>query len=59
MKNHFRNCTLYLEDVSNIESWIVDKHKRKQSRSDTGAIMGLGGEIKIIKLVSLGYFDFQ
>lgn len=43
MKEHIRTCTSYLEDVSNVGFWIVDEHNPKRQRSDTGAVIGLGG----------------
>lgn len=43
MKEHVRNCTSYLEDVSNVGSWIVDEHNWKRSRSDIGVLMGIMG----------------
>lgn len=43
MKDHLKTCVPYLEDISNAGSWIVDEHNRKRQKSDTGAIIGLGG----------------
>ena len=41
MKEHLKTCIPYLEDVSNVRSWIVDKHNRKRQKSDTGAAFGV------------------
>ena len=43
MKEHLKICIPYLEDISNAESWIVDEHNRKRQKSDTSAVLGLGG----------------
>ena len=43
MKEHLKTCVPYLEDISNVGSWIVDEHNRKRQKSDTGVVIGLGG----------------
>ena len=43
MKEHLRICIPYLQDISNAESWIVDEYNRKRQKSDTSAVIGLGG----------------
>lgn len=43
IKEHLWNYTLYLEYVSNVGLWIIDKHKQKWSKSDISAIIGLKG----------------
>ena len=48
MKENLKICTLYLEDVSNIGSCIVDEHKQKRKKSDIGAVIALkGGKIQV------------
>ena len=43
MKEHLKTCIPYLEDISNVGSWIVDEHNRRRQKSDTGVVIGLGG----------------
>ena len=43
MKEHLKTCVPYLEDISNVGSWIVDEHNRKRQKSDTGVVIRLGG----------------
>lgn len=50
MKDHLKTCVPYLEDISNAGSWIVDEHNRKRQKSDTGAIIGLGGRKRLATL---------
>lgn len=46
MKENFRNCILYLEDVLNVKSWIMNKYNWKQSKLNTSIVIGLRGEKK-------------
>lgn len=41
MKEHLKTCIFYLEDISNIGSWIVDKHNWKRQKSGTGIVIRL------------------
>ena len=44
MKEHLKTGVLYLEDISNVGSWIVDEHNQKRQKSDTGVVIRLGGK---------------
>lgn len=44
MKDYFKTYISYLEDISNIGSWIVDEYNRKRWKSDIGVIIELEGK---------------
>ena len=46
MKEHLKTCIPYLEDISNVGSWIVDEHNQKRQKLDTNVVIRLRGRKK-------------